>query len=80
MSVVSQINIFRKVPPLEGEIQPKMYIVLPVKCSELLTDCKQFTVFTANVRSCADMNVQENCSDGSRDTVEKLLCSSSESC
>ena len=41
MSVVSQINIFRKVPPLEGEIQPKMYIVRPSKCSELMTDCKQ---------------------------------------
>jgi hypothetical protein len=37
------------------------------------------TVFAANVRSDADMNVQENHSIVSRDTAEKLLCSSSES-
>lgn len=71
--MVSQINIFRKVPPLEGEIHPKMYIVLP----ELLTDCKQ-GYYAANVRSDADMNIQENCSNGSRDTADKLHCSSSE--
>ena len=56
-----------------------MGTVLPVKCSELLTDCKQVIVFAANVRSGADMNVQENCSNGSRDTAEKRHSSSSES-
>jgi hypothetical protein len=64
-----------KIPPVEAEIQPKWYIALQVKYSELLTDRILFASLVKISHGVPDVNFYENLPSGCRDSAEMVHCS-----
>ena len=58
---------------MKAEIQPKGYFLFQIKCPYLLTDRTTPAHFAAHAQKLRGVKLQENPSNGSRDTNEIVL-------
>jgi len=75
MRGICEVWIFRKIPPMEVEIQPKRYYFHQVKCPLFCNRSQpNLRLFLAHEWKVECVKLQENAFHGSRDTAQEVLC------